>query len=357
MDFNNTRYYEILGVTKDASFDNIERAKERLKYGNSDDRVPFSMWPDIDEAYNVLIKPESRKKYDEYLKKMSFFGGNVIYSSSELEAENSEKELEAIEKVNETTKTTEEVDEKIEEKSEEKVEEIKPPIIEDKNSIDLNNITSNNENEVTDTSEKDPELVATQDYHAILNDEIDHLLMFPNNNYKLEINMLKYKRKIELLEKILDIRKSRVLKGKIDAIKNKVEITSIINQLDTNIKKYEELKGKVKQYNNGSKSKLSKVNSSVIKNAEEIQGLESKLDKKFTEKVKLSKLQFNQKFLTIARTGLAKATKFKVYRLGKFRDGIAKFTDKFTSLSSVFKKNEYVDKSYDAIVDVSSKIR
>ena len=67
MNFSNTRYYEILGVTHDASFESISRAKDRLKFGDDDDRVPFSEWAKIDEAYNVLYDPDKRKEYDKFL--------------------------------------------------------------------------------------------------------------------------------------------------------------------------------------------------------------------------------------------------------------------------------------------------
>ena len=54
-------YYKILGVTPTASFQNIEAARTReLSYFGRDIRSKM----DLEEAYNVLSNPETRKAYD-----------------------------------------------------------------------------------------------------------------------------------------------------------------------------------------------------------------------------------------------------------------------------------------------------
>jgi len=63
--YSNQSYYDILGVKQDASLDSIQKAKDRLKFGDPDDRAPFSMWDKIDEAYNVLSDIEKRREYDK----------------------------------------------------------------------------------------------------------------------------------------------------------------------------------------------------------------------------------------------------------------------------------------------------
>lgn len=73
--YENQTYYDVLGLPKDGkkengdpvSIDSITKARDRLKYGNEDDRVPFFMWKKIDEAYDVLSDPERRKEYDKFL--------------------------------------------------------------------------------------------------------------------------------------------------------------------------------------------------------------------------------------------------------------------------------------------------
>ena len=87
MDFKkDVNYYKILGVTQDASLSNIIKAKDRLKFGNEDDRAPFSMWKQIDEAYEVLSNFDKRKEYDEFLKQNNEFVSSAR-TSSEFEAE------------------------------------------------------------------------------------------------------------------------------------------------------------------------------------------------------------------------------------------------------------------------------
>lgn len=65
--YDNQTYYDILGVKKDASLENIMKARDRLKYGSSDDRVPFTMWNKIDKAYDILSNSETRREYDKSL--------------------------------------------------------------------------------------------------------------------------------------------------------------------------------------------------------------------------------------------------------------------------------------------------
>jgi len=62
-------YYEILGVSRDASQKDIERAFRKLakKYhpdANPDDEAAAKRFKEINEAYQVLRDPEKRKEYD-----------------------------------------------------------------------------------------------------------------------------------------------------------------------------------------------------------------------------------------------------------------------------------------------------
>lgn len=67
MEFKN--YYDILGVSKDASTEEIKNAYRRLakKYHpdkNPGDKTAEEKFKEISEAYTVLIDPGKRKKYD-----------------------------------------------------------------------------------------------------------------------------------------------------------------------------------------------------------------------------------------------------------------------------------------------------
>lgn len=75
-------YYDILGIKKDASLENIQKAKDKLKFGGPDDKAPFSMWAKIDEAYEVLSDREKRREYDRKLEEET-----IDYSTSKLQSE------------------------------------------------------------------------------------------------------------------------------------------------------------------------------------------------------------------------------------------------------------------------------
>ena len=62
-------YYEILGVTRDASFQSIKEAYRRLAFEYHPDRNPGNAWAvermkEINEAYAVLSDDDKRGRYD-----------------------------------------------------------------------------------------------------------------------------------------------------------------------------------------------------------------------------------------------------------------------------------------------------
>ena len=68
---NKRDYYEVLGVRKDASADEIKKAyrKLALKYHpdrNPDDKVAEEKFKEAAEAYDVLSNDDKRKKYDQF---------------------------------------------------------------------------------------------------------------------------------------------------------------------------------------------------------------------------------------------------------------------------------------------------
>ncbi|MCA9049343.1 MAG: J domain-containing protein, partial [Planctomycetaceae bacterium] len=75
-----TDYYELLGVSRTASADEIKKAYRRLAKkhhpdANPDDPSAQQRFSEITEAYEVLSDDEKRKKYDQFGHNWSKFGG------------------------------------------------------------------------------------------------------------------------------------------------------------------------------------------------------------------------------------------------------------------------------------------
>ena len=73
-------YYEVLGVDKKASADEIKKAYRKLakKYHpdlHPNDESAHKKFTEINEAYEVLSDPEKRKKYDTFGANANFSGG------------------------------------------------------------------------------------------------------------------------------------------------------------------------------------------------------------------------------------------------------------------------------------------
>lgn len=68
-------YYELLGLKKDASADDIKKAFRRLaRKHHPDTGGSEEKFKEINEAYEVLSDPEKRSQYDQY---GQYFGGNA----------------------------------------------------------------------------------------------------------------------------------------------------------------------------------------------------------------------------------------------------------------------------------------
>ena len=64
-------YYEVLGLSKEASKEEVEKAyrKLALKYHpdrNPDDKGSAEKFREVTEAYEVLSDPDKREQYDQY---------------------------------------------------------------------------------------------------------------------------------------------------------------------------------------------------------------------------------------------------------------------------------------------------
>ena len=60
-------YYETLGISKDASADEVKKAFRRAAIEHHPDRGgDETKFKEINEAYEVLGDPEKRKRYDQF---------------------------------------------------------------------------------------------------------------------------------------------------------------------------------------------------------------------------------------------------------------------------------------------------
>lgn len=73
-------YYEILGVSKSATADEIKRAYRKLALAHHPDRNEGSenekRFKEVNEAYQVLSNPQKRQQYDQYGQTFDQAGGN-----------------------------------------------------------------------------------------------------------------------------------------------------------------------------------------------------------------------------------------------------------------------------------------
>ena len=83
-------YYEVLGINKDASADEIKKAYRKLarKYHpdvNPNAEEAKKSFQQINEANEVLSDPEKRKKYDQYGKDWEHAGASLVVVRSNVD--------------------------------------------------------------------------------------------------------------------------------------------------------------------------------------------------------------------------------------------------------------------------------
>jgi len=73
---SNTNHYEVLGIARNADYENIKEAYKKLVLKNHPDRNPpetreffEAQFKKINDAYETLKDPVKRKKYDDVLKR------------------------------------------------------------------------------------------------------------------------------------------------------------------------------------------------------------------------------------------------------------------------------------------------
>ena len=387
--YKNQSYYDVLGVKEDASLERIQRAKDDLKFGEPDDRAPFSMWAKIDEAYSVLSDREKRMQYDRKLAesrsaKMENEANSddiveEISKQIEKQYDSAPKEQKTIKeettsKVNQEQTTPENTDKVEENPSKEKEYDLKyaspfNPKEKETKSEDSKAkavakyvgglltgflvagpigavavpIWMKKHKKVSlqkgDKPKKitkitTPEAAEFEQYRKTLDTEINRLLSEPHNNYKLEINKIKYENQIALLEKLLDIKLSKKVK-KMEILTHKLDVASTKMQLETAKKNLANIQEKIAEYEK--EQGLSKVNKQLIEVNQQL--AEKKGDKSFS----IRKLEAYQTKLLNKRDSKAKRVKFMVEKSSKVYDGFLKAKDFVVSIPYMFKSAEKMD--------------
>lgn len=286
--YKNQTYYDVLGVSEEASFESIERAKNRLKF---EERVPFSMWEKIDEAYSVLSDKEKRKEYDKSLK-------SIVSSEEKIEdvLYNNDTKSSNIEEIysnsDHTSSSVLDYDNEIYSNSDKSSSSIL-----DKEEKDLNNSSKYKVNEkitlpkkISLRKENFSSMLSDEAYFSIIEDiqteerniinlysqkieeQILNLLSSPHNNIELEKNRIRYENQIELLKEIIEIRKN-ARKKENELSKSDLRLLALKQELYLQKFKLKNIKKKIEEYNNSDEiskvsDELSQVNQEITKNNE-----------------------------------------------------------------------------------------
>lgn len=326
--YNNQNYYNVLGIEENATIKVIQNAKDRLKFGSPDDRVPFSMWDKIDEAYMVLSDPEKRREYDKQLleEEKKVYSNTNKQSSSPILTEpiilketfetSPTSEMEDIysntNKQSSSIFATKPIDlqiesEKIDYKKIAKYVGLSLPtailssikIIKTIGRKYILNVETI-EKEITEVKTIESQLI--EEYEKKLEDGINKLLEEPHNNYKLEIDRLRYENYIELLKKIIEQKENSVSK-KGNLTISKLQVIALKKQLQTFKNNLIKVNEKIKVYEGT--HNLKKVHEELIKVNKQIKVQEKSSDKKILAVRRLN----------LRKKALLKLKKFQIQRL------------------------------------------
>lgn len=373
--YDNQTYYDILGVKRDASLSNIEAAKDRLKFGSPDDRVPFSMWVKIDEAYSVLSNHEKRMEYDKELEEKDSKKNNVDNLTTESQntvildttTESSNRmplpvpaTSVEISKSNESSspETLIEVSNEATHHVESspttpQYESINPDLrtespeetsVEDNISMydsdeDKQRIVNkyvlgtgrfgmlkvlnweiyryklqeeyNSEKEISEIVT--PDVQAIKEYNCNLDIQIDKFLSEPHNEYKLSISKIKYENQIKLLEKILEMRKLEYKNS--TTLTHKLRVVAIKLQLASAKSRLNDITRIIDTYIEYSlSSRLTRLNKKLLK-------VNSEIDEQKEKGIKdTKKLEIKQSKLLDKRNNNASKVKIRLVRSWNMRD-------------------------------------
>ena len=388
MYYENQTYYDILGLPKngkredgtEVSFDSIERARNRLKFGGPDDAIPFSLWGKIDEAYDVLSNPERRKEYDRELYEKEHMSSSEVVNTEvntvpeEIKEELAPEEIKeepvseeikeepVSEEIKEESVSEETKEEPIsEETKEESVsEEIKEESVSEEIKENVNvepfkpvrikaatlkgaatSTFLSAPGNISAINSQDEEVISL--YSQNIDYQVNKLLAEPHNNYKLEIIRVKLVNEVELYKKRLEIAKSF---KKIEGYKigYYFRVSSLTARLKTAQERLKSVEEKIKNYK--WKSGLTKINEEIYKRTKEINDATDK------DSVHVKNLEIRLNSLIKKRN--KKGSKLKFGNYGEVLSGILSAKD---FVVSVAKTPKYVTEGIQEAIEERKRTR
>ena len=396
-------YYKILGVTPDASLENIRRARERelgLNWSNPIGRV------EVERAYAVLSNPESRREYDEQLKNQlsaaelekrnaNTFGeyqnaskGFEFFVDPEtLVVDNEIEELEE-EQVKEEQAQEEQVediysssDQQVHNLLDESAEEEQLPVdnyiipIQQKQPmkkqftkcqkvlmiggaiaiggipglIIANAVIKKLEGKKTKLHNKKHKKISEiktqeskliEEYNEKMDKQINELLARPHNNYNLQIAKTRYENQIELLQKRIELKlNENVKRGGLT--KYKLECVALKNQLDKAKERLQTINSKINEYNKKERNKNPLLNK-LNENLYEVDAEIKKQDNE-NKRVSIKKLNVQKDNWRKRRDLSAKSLKVTRKFVGKIQDGAIRAFDNVCSVKEIFTPYDELD--------------
>lgn len=283
--YNKQTYYDVLGVESNATVDNIEKAKNRLKFGSPDDRAPFSMWEKIDEAYSVLSDSQKRAEYDKSLK-------DEIDKIAQAPSITNNSNSQNVVTNNESSLSQNEIKPKLKIIGKEIVLALPTAIIATINLIKKLNrkytLSEQPGNKITEVMTEEANLIEL--YRRKLDEKIDTILTQYHHNYDLIIDKMRYENYIELLKNRIDLKENQVVK-KGGLLKYKLQLTALRNQLKTFELSLEKVNDRIKT--NNKVQRLSKIYEKLEEVNENIEQINQAPNKKVMVLKKLKVIKEN----------------------------------------------------------------
>ena len=323
---NERTYYDILDLPKygindngeKITYTNIERAYNRLRYGISNGEGRAQVWemPLINEAFRVLSRPESRNKYDEYLRNLeSSYENEVVVEPAEEEAKEEIKEEEAKEEETKEEEAKEEI------KEEEAKEE------EAKEDTELNEKDENYKIRKANTKKilKNAGIIALSSVFGIVGIVASSIILAKKGKFKLDkISKTRYIKEIKTAETSIIDNAASKLEGEIDTLLEKTSLNEHDNyKLELAKLKY--------------KNQIDLLNQRIEFKENEIEKLETKVASRLKLLALKMRVNASKKWLQLREITTQKKLDILDNRNSKSNDGLSKLNKEIAEIKTEIK--------------------